>query len=101
MIINILKKYYNNLIYKNISYKQFINNIINISNKLKLYKNIIIYLPNCYQYIELIFASFLSNTNLIHSSKDSILNILNSSTIDTIITCHSYYNDMDVLGRRI
>ena len=67
----------NNYIYKKITYKHFLKNVLFLSNSLKKYNNIILFLPNCYQYIELIFASLFSKTNIIHASYYNINKITN------------------------
>ena len=47
-----IQGYNTKFIYKNINYKTFINNILHISDKLKQFNKIVLYLPNCFQYIE-------------------------------------------------
>ena len=88
-----LFQYHRKYIYNNITYYTFITRILHLVLKIKnstdIKHTIAIYLPNCYNYLEILLASIISGRNIIHwnhySNKTS--EIINTESIHIIFTC--------------
>ena len=88
-----LFQYHRKYIYNNITYYTFITRILHLVCKIKnstdINHTIAIYLPNCYNYLEILLASIISGRNIIHWNHYSkkTLKTINNENIHIIFTC--------------
>ena len=88
-----LFQYHRKYIYNNITYYTFITRILHLVYKIKNSTNInhtiAIYLPNCYNYLEILLASIISGRNIIHWNHDSekAQKNIDNENIHLIFTC--------------
>ena len=83
--------YLNNDLLPGYSYKDLLIRTLNFTAQIKgKYKNVLVFLPNCVEYIECIFSCILGNINLLHCTYRNIIKYIFHPSIDLIITCDSH-----------
>ena len=69
-------QYHRQFVYENITYYTFINRVLDLVVKIRTCSlasdHIAIYLPNCYNYIEILLASLISGRNIEHWNHDTL-----------------------------
>lgn len=81
-------------LYKSYQYKHLLCRSINLSETLLQNNTIAIASSNTIHYIEILFASILSNTNLVHLNHTNILSFLENDFIEKIFLEKSYLEDI-------
>lgn len=89
----------NNTLYKKYTYKNLLIRSIYLSQQLQKYNTIALFLPNSTQYIELVFASILSNTNIVHLSHTNFIHFIDNSHIDVFYIDVTFWRKLSVFFR--